>query len=239
MKSLFKKQGLQFVNISYLILMSLLIIGGIAFAADEGDSGKIKTTTDGLTIVDSTRFTETDAKTGINWSDYTKYQIAPVEVSFRKDWKKDYNRDHRDLTMQVTDKDMARIKETMAKVTYEEFDKELQRKSGLTKVDEADSHTLIFKPKVINLDVFAPDVQRAQVISPGFIRQVGRATLFLDVHDAVSGEILARWVDTREAPDNGYYEWANRITNADQVRRIVRDWAKNLIEGLEKLKAVN
>jgi hypothetical protein len=63
--------------------------------------------------------------------------------------------------------------------------------------------------------------------------------LFLEVHDAVSGEILARWVDTREDPDDGYFEWANRITNMVRVRRVVYIWAGRLIEGIDKLKAVN
>ena len=133
---------------------------------------------------------------------------------------------------------MTRIRESMGKIVYEEFDSALQKKGGLIKVDQADSNTLIFKPMIINLDVYAPDVD-SPGISNTYIRQAGRATLFLEVHDAVSGEILARWVDTREDPDRGYFDWANRITNIERATLVVRAWAKRLVEGLDDLKANN
>lgn len=239
MKKLEKSQVFQFKHTGYLILMLVMISGSIASAANEEDYKKGDVTTDGLTVTKSTRNTETQIKNGVNWSEYTKYQITPVEVSFRRNWKRDYNRDQRALSGQVTDKDMARIKGSMGKIFHEEFDKVLQKKGGLTKVEAADSNTLLFKPRIINLDVYAPDVQRGAVSSKAYIRQAGRATLFLEVHDAVSGEILARWVDTREDPDNGYFEWANRITNINRAKRVVGSWARRLVEGLDKLKAVN
>jgi len=120
----------------------------------------------------------------------------------------------------------------MGKMVYEEFDSALQKEGGLTKVDQADSNTLIFKPKIINLNVYAPDFDSAY-ISRSYVRQAGRATLFLEVYDAVSGEILSRWVDTREDPDRGYFDWANRITNAVRAKLVVRAWAKRLVEGLD------
>jgi hypothetical protein len=138
--------------------------------------------------------------------------------------------------MQVTDEDMTRIRESMEKIVYKEFDSALQEKGGLTKVDQADSSTLLFKPKIINLDVYAPDVD-SSYISRSYVRQAGRATLFLEVYDAVSGEILSRWVDTREDTDRGYFDWANRITNADRAIQVVRAWAKRLVEGLDDLRA--
>jgi hypothetical protein len=238
MKKIINTQVIQFKHISYLIFILSLISGCATLSASEGDLRKGDVTTDGLTVIKSTRHTEKQIKSGVDWSEYTKYQITPVEVSFRKNWKRDYNRNQRGLSKQVTDKDMARIRESMGKIVYEEFDSALQKKGGLIKVDQADSNTLIFKPMIINLDVYAPDV-----ISPGisraYVKQAGRATLFLEVHDAVSGEILARWVDTREDPDRGYFNWANRITNIERATLVVRAWAKRLVEGLDDLKANN
>jgi MoxR-like ATPase len=127
----------------------------------------------------------------------------------------------------------------VGKIVYEELDEALKDDCDLIKVDKPDSNTLLFKPRVINLDLYAPEVQNGPVISRTYIRQAGRATLFLEVHDAVSGEILARWVDTREDLDRGYFEWANRITNTERVRYVVSAWAGRLVEGLNKLKAVN
>jgi len=238
MKKLENTQLFRFRHISLLIFILTLISGSIAFAANEGDLKKGDVTTDGLTVIKSTRHTEKQIKDGVDWSEYTQYQITPVEVSFRKNWKRDYNRNQRTLSKQVTDEDMARIREGMGKIVYEEFDSALQEKGGLTKVDQADSNTLLFKPKIINLDVYAPDID-SPYISRSYVRQAGRATLFLEVYDAVSGDILARWVDTREDPDRGYFDWANRITNTVRATVVVRSWAKRLVEGLDDLKAVH
>jgi hypothetical protein len=238
MEKIINNRLLPFKHINCLMLVLLLVGGGITLAG-EGKLNKGDVTNDGLTVMKSTGFTEMQIKSGITWAEYTKYQISPVEVSFRKNWKRDYNRDQKSLAAQVTDEDMARIKETMGKIVFEEFDKALQEKGGFIKADQADSNTLLFKPRIIDLDVYAPDVQNSSVISKSYIRQAGRATLFLEVFDAVSGEIIGRWIDTREDPDRGYYDWANRITNAERARLVVNLWVKRLIEGLENLKAGN
>ncbi len=239
MKKLISNRLSRFNKISSMILVLLCVSGGITLASEQGKLNKGDVTNDGLTVIESTGFTEMQIKNGVKWADYTKYQISPVEVSFRKNWKRDYNLAQKSLTEQVTDDDMVRIKETMGKIVYEEFDKALQKRGGFKKADQADSNTLLFKPRVIDLDVYAPDVQNSSVISKSYVRQAGRATLFLEVYDAVSGEIIGRWIDTREDPDRGYYDWANRITNAERARIVVNLWVRRLIEGLENLKATN
>ncbi len=239
MKKLINNRFLRFKYISCMVLAFLFICGGLTFAAEQGKLKKGDVTNDGLTVMKSTRFTEKQIKMGVTWAEYTKYQISPVEVSFRKDWKRDYNRDQKSLEAKVTDEDMARIKETMGKIVLEEFDRALQEKGSFKKADQADSNTLLFKPRIIDLDVYAPDVQNSSVISRTYIRQAGRATLFLEVHDAVSGEILGRWIDTREDPDRGYFDWANRITNAERARFVIVPWVRRLVEGLDDLKAGN
>lgn len=239
MKKLINNRLLRFKHISCMVLAFLFICGGLTFAAEQGKLKKGDVTNDGLTVMKSTRFTEKQIKMGVTWAEYTKYQISPVEVSFRKDWKRDYNRDQKSLEAKVTDEDMARIKETMGKIVLEEFDRALQEKGSFKKADQADSNTLLFKPRIIDLDVYAPDVQNSSAISRTYIRQAGRATLFLEVHDAVSGEILGRWIDTREDPDRGYFDWANRITNAERARFVIVPWVRRLVEGLDDLKAGN
>ena len=238
METLLKCQILRIKYLSCLVLASLLIGSGISLAAAQRETKKGDITHDGLTVVKSTGRTEKQIKNEVNWAEYTKYQISEVDVSFRKNWKRNYNRDRKGLSAQVTDKDMERIKMAMSKIVSEEFDKALQEKSRLKKTDQADSNTLLFKPRVIDLDVYAPDVD-SSLISRTYVRQAGSATLFLEVHDAVSGEILGRWIDNREDTDRGYFDWANRITNAERARFVVGLWAKRLIQGLEELKGGN
>jgi len=237
MKNQFNSRALQLKFTGYLILALLLSGVGITFAADKEVFKKGDTTTDGLTITKSTTFTQTEIKKGIAWSEYTKYKITPVEVSFRKNWQKDHNENQISLSQQVTENDMAEIRKSIGKIAYEELDKALQKKGTLTKTEADDSKTLLFKPKVINLDIYAPDVQSSQAGTKNYIRQAGKATLFLEVYDSVSGEILGRWVDTREDPDRGYFDWANRVTNNERMRIVISVWANRLVEGLDKLEA--
>ena len=235
MESLTNNRLLRFKEIGYLTLISLLMNWSVA-AAYTGDLEEGDVTVDGLTVIMSSASTEKQIKKDVRWSDYGKYQIAPVEVSFRKDWKQDYNRDQKILLRRVTDEDMARIRKTIGRIVFEEFHEALKNRAGLKEAAEADSSTLLFKPRIINLDLYAPDVGGSPGIDRTYARQFLQATLFLEVYDAVSGEILARWVDTRKDPDYGYFDWANRITNAERARIVVRSWTKRMVEGLEKLR---
>ena len=100
----------------------------------------------------------------------------------------------------------------------------------MLKTDVADSDTLLFRPRIINLDIYAPDVLGSDI--KNYVRQAGKVTLFLEAYDAVSGELLGRWIDTREDPDRGYFDWANRVTNNERMRLVIRRWADRLAEGL-------
>jgi hypothetical protein len=238
MKNLKQNNVYRLKEIGYLILINLLL-GGSLLAADRENLKKGDVTVEGLTVMKTTRFTEVQVNKNVDWSKYNKYQIAPVEISFIKDWQQDYNRTQRSLSRQVTDNDVIRIKETMGEIVYSEFDDALKNRAGLKKVDTADSNTLLFKPRVINLDLYAPEVESSTVISRTYARQSMKATLFLEVYDAVSGQILARWIDTREDPDRGYFDWVNRITNNERARNIVRIWTERMVEGLDELKGEN
>jgi len=221
-------------HIGILISGFLLVSAGIALASGKGVLKDGDISTDGLTVINSTRTTTTEIKKDVDWSVYTTYQIAQAEVSFRKNWQQDYNKNRRSLSAQVTDREMLRIRTAMANIFYEELDRSLKKNSSLLKTDVADSGTLLFRPRIINLDIYAPDVLGTDI---NYMRQAGKVTLFLEVFDAVSGEILGRWVDTREDPDKGYFDWANRITNEERMRLVIRRWSDRLAEGLSLMQA--
>lgn len=202
--------------------------------AEQAEVGDL--TFDGLTVKKVSRSSETQVKEGVDWDGYTSYQLAPAEVSFRENWKRDYNREERDLSMKVSDKDMVRIKNGVAKIVDDKFDDALKDKAGLEKVSQPDASTLLLKPVVVNLDVTAPDINSATRTTT-YVRSAGSATLVLEVYDAVSGGILARYMDAREDPENGYADWANRASNKAAANQMASRWAKNMVEGLDKLRA--
>lgn len=226
-----------FLKLQLLLCAFFLFSFNSAFAADaEEKLEKGDLTADGLRVTKLTRRTAVELKEGVDWSQYNKYLLAEVPVAFKKDWQRDYNRDQRNLQLKVTDDDVLRIKEDLGKLVYEQFDTAMLEKSGMTKPAKPDASTMIIKLAVINLDVNAPDVNRAPAGYDVYNRQAGEMTLFLEVYDGVSGERLARWVDAREDMDKGYAQWADRITNTQAAKQICQNWTKRLLEGFEKLK---
>jgi hypothetical protein len=89
------------------------------------------------------------------------------------------------------------------------------------------SNTLLIRPAIVNLDVAAPDLRTAENIKT-YSSEAGQATLFLELYDGVSGEILARAVNASAAGDDSYYQWATRVSNRADAKRMIRKWAKAL-----------
>ena len=67
-------------------------------------------------------------------------------------------------------------------------------------------------------------------------------TLMMELRDSLSGEILARVGDRREArqPGSGANQlyYSNPVTDTDAVRRVFRHWAQILALRLEAVKQV-
>jgi hypothetical protein len=67
-----------------------------------------------------------------------------------------------------------------------------------------------------------------------YLSSVGQATLVLELRDSETNAILARSIDRRAAePVGGTFTDSNRVTNAAEVRRLIRYWARRLREGLD------
>ena len=69
-----------------------------------------------------------------------------------------------------------------------------------------------------------------------YIREVGEATLVLELRDSITEAILARAVDRRAAESIGEFQKSNRAMNAASVRRLAGFWAVLLRERLDAYK---
>lgn len=182
---------------------------------------------EGMELKKSTRSTVAYKKEGIDFSEYNKIQILPSVVAFKKNWKRDYNRDQSSLTTRVKDKGVMRIKADVAKLFDEVFKEEFSKGANSPIVDSVSSNTLVMRPAILDLDVAAPDLRTSANIK-SYASEAGQATLFLELYDGVSGEILARVVHTSIAGDDSYYQWATRVSNRADAKRMIRKWAKAL-----------
>jgi hypothetical protein len=160
--------------------------------------------------------------------------ILDCHVAFKKNWQRDQNRDRKSVSNRASDSDMERIKEDMAQVFQEVFVEELDTQGGYQVVDEVGDDVLIIRPAIIDLDVTAPDTGSASR-SRTFTSSAGAATLYVELYDSVTGEILARAIDRKAARDYGHMTWSNRVSNSAEAKRVLRQWAGLLRQRLDEV----
>lgn len=219
-----------------IIKANVILFGALLAMGCSTSNNVPQVSKDGMELKVDKRSTIAYKKEGVNFADYTKILILPSQVAFKKNWKRDYNRDQATLSSRVNDDDVIRIKSSVAKLFDEVFKEEFSKPGGIPVVDKVGTGTLIMKPSIINLDVNAPDVQSASR-SRTYVSETGEATLYLELFDGVSGEILARIVDAEVVGDNSFTTWANRVTNTADAKRTIRKWANKLKEKYEQVHA--
>jgi hypothetical protein len=128
---------------------------------------------------------------------------------------------------------MERIKRDLADEFRTVFTQELEN-GGFPVVEAPDDHVLLIRPAIIDLNVAAPDTNRAGR-SDSFTASPGQMTLVIELFDSVSNEILARAIDRRTARNVGNIRWTTRGTNRDAARRILRRWAGMLVAKLDEV----
>jgi len=200
--------------------------------ADENDIPEF--THDGLQRVIDSKAAIAYVKPGVDFSVYDRFMILDCYVAFKKDWQKDYNRDQRSTSGKVTDKDMERIRNEMAKVFREVFVEELSENDGYELVDAPADGVLLIRPAIIDLVATAPDTQSAGR-SYTFVDSRGAATLYIELYDSVSGEVLARAVDRKADRSHGTMQWATRTGGRADAKRILRKWAGWLRERMDEI----
>ncbi|MEI6894309.1 MAG: DUF3313 family protein [Colwellia sp.] len=188
---------------------------------------------EGMLLKKSTYSTTAYLKAGVDFADYNQIHILPSKVAFKKNWQRSYNRQNRIGSQRLTDEDVVNIKADVAKLFDETFSAELSKSTLFSIVDHAGIQTLLLKPMVIDLDINAPDVNGIGNTKT-YVEETGEATLYLEIYDSVSGEILARIIDEEIIGDNSYFGWANKIKNRIDTKRVIRKWAKVLRTNFDK-----
>ena len=156
-----------------------------------------ETTHDGLQLQKDTKLAAVYLKPGESLEGYDKVSIIDVYVAFKKNWQRNYNQNTMGLAGRISDKDVEVIKQRVAKEFKVVFTKELQDKGGYEVVDNAAKDVLVLRPAIINLVVNAPDVNRAGM-SRTFVASTGEATLYLELYDSLTSDIIARVLSAQD-----------------------------------------
>lgn len=188
----------------------------------------------GLHLIKDSKVRVAYALPGATLSAYSKIKLLDVYVAFKKDYERDYNLQEVGLQGRVSDKDLEGVKTRLAAEFTKEFTKVLTKK-GYPVVDETGPDVLLLRPAIINLNVAAPDTMRGSAMSATIVRSAGDMTLYMELYDSATNELLARVIDP-QADDAGFAERANRVTNKAAADQIIGRWATLLAKRLDEAK---
>jgi hypothetical protein len=165
-----------------------------------------------------------------DFSVFKRVVILEPAVAFRSNWQRDQNRSR---SRNVRAADMERIQADVAALFTAVFTERLEA-GGFEVVDVAGNDVLALRPAIIDLDVNAPDTRTAGR-SRVHTASAGAATLYIQLFDSVTGDILGRAADRRAARSTGgTVSWSNRVTNTAEARRLFIRWADQLVNFLNQ-----
>jgi len=197
----------------------------LAACATSQQSGYPPVSTDGLQLMPHTTLAAVYVKPGADLSQFDKLALLDPYVAFAKNWQREFN-EQATFENQVSDKDMQHLRQKVA----EEFSKELTKvltADGRQFVTTGGSGVLILRPAIVNLQITAPD-RMTPGMEQTFVASAGSMTLYLELLDGKTGDLIARVIDPEAADNAGMAEVANAVTNMADFDRIVQRWAQLL-----------
>jgi hypothetical protein len=209
-------------------LFSLLLLAICSVADDDPIDNAPDVTIDGLHRVADSNVDLLYLKPGADFSRFTRVFIVQPHVAFVEGYRQRMNR--MNPRQPVTQADMDRMKEALSALLLEVFTEELQNNGGYVVVDGAADDVLALRPAILDLDVVAPETSPNQRSA---IPSVGQMTLYMELIDSISGDVLAKVLDHKSDRTRVNINLRNRDRNEQAARRIVGDWATLLREGLD------
>jgi hypothetical protein len=161
-----------------------------------------------------------------DFSVFERVMLLDTFVSFRSGWERDQRRGTRGIRISANDID--RIKTRVSELFNSVMIESLEANDGFEIVSEPDYDVLLVRAAIIDLDITAPDTLSSGR-SRTYTADSGAATLYIELYDSVSGQIIGRALDRQAARNPGsMMRWTNRASNTADARRVFRDWADKL-----------
>jgi len=219
-------------------LFTLVLIALFGLIATSGVYAKKQelpeVTVDGLHRVPDSKLAIVYAEPGADLAPYKRVKLLDAYVAFKKNWERD-QRSRSASSIRITSKDIEKIKNTLA-MEFQTVFKEALEEAGYEVTDESGEDVMIVRPAIINLDGNAPDPMHAGR-SNTYTAAAGEMTLYIELYDSVTGDIIAKALDRKSDRANaGFYTWTNSVTNKSAAMRILKGWAKILVNALNEAK---
>jgi hypothetical protein len=223
-----KRHCLTTRGIFALVISTALLAVPVGAFAQEGTPDSY----DGLVLMPdskvATAYIDPEADLGV----YNKIMILDCYVAFKKDWQREHKRTGSNIS--VSSGEMDKIKADVAELFREVFTEKLGADGGYKIVEAAGDDVLLVRPAIIDLDITAPDTMSAGR-SRTYTSSAGAATIYIELFDSVTGDIIARAADRKAARNvGGHMSYSNRITNQAEARRMLGSWAELLRDRLDE-----
>ena len=215
-----------------LVILSLILLATISVTTMAKSKKELpEYTVEGLKLVPGTKdIAIVYAEEGADLSQYDRVYLVEPYVAFKKNWQRDQNRG----TIKVRTSDMDRIKVNVKELFMEVFTEELE-KGGYELANERAEDVLIVKPAIIDLDVNAPDIMSAGR-SNTYTDHAGSMTLYLELYDSETDDLLAKALDPKADRRAGFMQWQTGPANRAAAKRMMQPWAEALRKGLDRAR---
>lgn len=214
-----------YVATKFILSLTLLLLSGLCFAKEEIP----QFTTDGLELVKDSKLALVYVQPGASLSQYSKVYLVDTYVAFKKNWRRNQNRSY---AHKIKASDMERMRSELATMFHKVFSETLAE-GNYELVTERGEDVLIVKPAIINLDATAPDTMSASM-TRSFSGSAGEMTLYIELYDSVTDDIIAKALDRKRDRNTGQFQWQNRVTNRAAANRILKVWATALKNALDE-----
>jgi hypothetical protein len=213
------------------------IVAAVALAISAPSvAAKAPATWDGLVQVKSKKLNLAYLLPDADFRAYSKVMFDKPEVAFSKNWQRDFNRSAMTLSGRVSDKDVRDTitegEASLSKIFPERFTEE-----GWQVVTEPGPDVLRIGVAIVNLEVNAPE-RDIPGRSRTYAVDAGEATFAIEARDSLSGQLLGRAVDRREAGEGPTYRRTYSSNIAD-FEALFDTWARIAARGLTNLKSAS
>jgi hypothetical protein len=227
------QQELKLMNLSkFTIVITALLLSTAALSPAWAKKNLPAVNDEGMELVKDSDLATVYADPDADLSIYNSVMLMDATIAFKKNWKRDQNRG---VPMKVKDRDMVKIQEEVAAIFREVMTKELVD-GGYTMAETPGEDVLLVKPAIVDLDVFAPDIQGASR-TMSYSESAGEMTLNIELFDSVTEDKIAKATDRKRDPRRGYAQWRTSVSNRSDARRMMSDWAKALRSALDEARS--
>lgn len=214
-----------------LFLTLILAVYSLSALAKSKDYPAISD--DGLHLVDDTKLAVVYAEPGADLSIYKRIKLVAPDIAFKKNWERDLkSRSASKISGVNTKKIKQDLADMFAAIFYDTL-----TEGGYELVSDDAEDVLLIRPSIINLAITAPE-QHGTGRSNSYARSAGEMTLYLELYDSETNDLIAKAVDRKiDNPNShGYYTWANATSNQRAAERILTGWADILLSGLNEAR---